>query len=166
MVSMPGSSLQHPLRLGGCEAGSKGAARKLCFRAAFRPDSGSGNLKISSPTGLRPAGGPILMFSRPDPGRNPARKTDFRPGSRGPGVIPRALVDSGPRFKAVLPATLGAPEGSGMKPLRTTMKRAPKSTHVAQTCRVWPGAEPRRTTLKRAPKSTALAEAVDCPRRR
>ncbi len=29
----------------------------------------------------RPAGGPILMFSRLASGRNPARKLDFRPGS-------------------------------------------------------------------------------------
>ena len=55
--------------------------RKSGFRAGFRPDSSRGNLKIGPPAGLRPAGGPILMLSRLESGRNPARKPDFRPGS-------------------------------------------------------------------------------------
>ncbi len=38
-------------------------------------------LTIRPPAGLRPAGGPILMFSRLESGRNPARKNDLRCGS-------------------------------------------------------------------------------------
>ncbi len=38
--------------------------RKSGFRAGFRPDYNRENLKIGSPAGLRPAGGPILGFSQ------------------------------------------------------------------------------------------------------
>ncbi len=39
------------------------------------------SLKIGSPAGLRPAEGTILKLSQLESGRNPARNTDFRPGS-------------------------------------------------------------------------------------
>ena len=55
--------------------------RKSGFRAGFRLDSNRENIKIGPPAGLRPAEGPILMFSRLESGRNPARKPDFQPGS-------------------------------------------------------------------------------------
>ncbi len=51
------------------------------FRAGLRPDSSLEHVKICPPPDLRPAGGPVLMFSRLESGRNPARKSDFRPGS-------------------------------------------------------------------------------------
>ncbi len=54
--------------------------RKSGIRAAFRPDSIREGINIGPPAGLRPAGGPILMHSRIESGRNPARKLDFRPG--------------------------------------------------------------------------------------
>ncbi len=58
--------------------------RKSGFRAEFRPDSNRENLKSCSPAGLRlrPAGRPILMFSRLESGRNLARKPDFGPGNK------------------------------------------------------------------------------------
>ncbi len=40
--------------------------RKSVFRDACRPDSSRGSRKIGPPAGLRPAGGPMLMFSRLD----------------------------------------------------------------------------------------------------
>ncbi len=55
--------------------------RKSGLRARFRWDSNRENLKIGPAAGLRPAGGPILMLSRLESGRNPARKPDFRTGS-------------------------------------------------------------------------------------
>ena len=55
--------------------------RKSGFRAGFRPDSIRESIEISPSAGRRPAGGLILMLSRLESGRNPARKPDFRPGS-------------------------------------------------------------------------------------
>ncbi len=42
----------------------------------------SGKHQHRPPTGLRPAGGPILRPARIESGRDPARKLDFRPGMR------------------------------------------------------------------------------------
>ncbi len=47
--------------------------------APFQPDSNRESLNIGPPASLRPVGGPILKVSRPESGRNPARKPDFRP---------------------------------------------------------------------------------------
>ena len=55
--------------------------RKSVFRAGFRPDSSRESLNIGPPAGLRPAGGLMLKLFRLEFGRNPARKTGFRPGS-------------------------------------------------------------------------------------
>ncbi len=55
--------------------------RKSVFRAGFQPDSNREKFKIGHAAGLRPAGAPILMFSRPTSGRNPAQKLDCRHGS-------------------------------------------------------------------------------------
>jgi hypothetical protein len=45
------------------------------------PDSSRYNIEIGPPAGFRPAGGPLLRRFRLESGRNPARKTDFRPGT-------------------------------------------------------------------------------------
>ncbi len=50
--------------------------QKSVFRAGCRPDSIREGLQIGPS-----AGGPILMFSRLESGRNPTRKPDFRPGA-------------------------------------------------------------------------------------
>ncbi len=55
--------------------------RKSSYRAGFRPDHSRETFKIGPPTGPRPAGGPIVRFSRLESGRNPVRKIDFRPRS-------------------------------------------------------------------------------------
>jgi hypothetical protein len=55
--------------------------RKLGFRAGFRSHFIGGSLKIGPQAGRRPNVGPILRVSRLESGRNPARKTGFRPGS-------------------------------------------------------------------------------------
>ncbi len=54
---------------------------KSGFRTGFRPDSNRESFKIGPPAGLRPAGGPILRFSRQESGRNSIRKPDLPPGS-------------------------------------------------------------------------------------
>ncbi len=53
--------------------------RKSGFWAGFRPDSRRESIKIGPLAGRRLAGGPILMFSRLDSGRDPARKLDDPP---------------------------------------------------------------------------------------
>ncbi len=55
--------------------------RKSDFRAGFRLDSSRRKFKIGPPAGLGPAGEPILRFPRIEFDRNPAWKTDFRPGA-------------------------------------------------------------------------------------
>jgi hypothetical protein len=55
--------------------------RGFFFRGGFWPDCYRESTEIDPQAGRRPAGGPILVFSRQHSGKNPARKADFRPGS-------------------------------------------------------------------------------------
>ena len=60
------------------------------------------------PAGLRPAGMPILKLSRSESGRNPARKTDFRPG----GTLAKHRVCFADR-RAFLPPPARGPAKAG-----------------------------------------------------
>ena len=57
---------------------------QYCFRVGNRPsgpDFGRAATRKTPKSALRPAEGPISVFSRWQSGQNPARKADFRPGS-------------------------------------------------------------------------------------
>ncbi len=54
--------------------------RNSGLRAGFQPDFNMENIKTSPSAGLRPSGESILKLSKLDPGRDPARKPDFRLG--------------------------------------------------------------------------------------
>ena len=74
------------------------------------------------PAGFRPAGVPILKLSRSESGRNPARKTDFRPG----GTMARHRVCFADR-RAFLPPPARGPAKAGPGKLDSALPRPRKA---------------------------------------